>query len=130
VNEAQSRALRQQANATLAGTEDERLTVTLQVQNSYANYDGSRMVIEATKEQLKESRKSVDYTAKTYNGTTMAATTFIQNIQSYLNASQAYNASVRKYNVAVAAPYRYSSQWPPEADQVLEQRRKKLRVTD
>lgn len=127
INRAQSQALRQQANATLAATDDERLTVTLQVQNSYANYDGSRMVIEAAREQLKEARKSVDYAAKTYNGTTIAATTFIQNIQSYLNASQAYKSSLRKYNVAVASLYRYSAQWPSETGQDLDQRRKQLR---
>lgn len=128
INQAQSQALQQQANATLAATDDERLTITLQIQSSYANYDGSRMVIETVKEQLKATRKSVDYTAKTYNGTTIAATTFIQNIQSYLSASQAYKSAVRRYNVAVASLYRYSSQWPAEASQDFENRRQQLQA--
>jgi outer membrane protein TolC len=127
INQAQSQALRQQGSAALAATEDERLSITLQVRNSYANYDGSRMIMDAAKEQLRETRKSVDYTARTYNGTTMAATTFIQNIQSYLNASQAYKGAVRKYNVAVASLYRYSSQWPHNADQDLNERKRRLR---
>ena len=128
VNQAQSKALQEQGNATLAATNDERLAITLQVQNSYASYDGSRMVIDAAREQLRETRKSVDYAARTYNGTTIAATTFIQNIQLYLNASQAYKGSVRKYNVAIASLYRYSAQWPEESSQDLEERKKRLRT--
>jgi outer membrane protein TolC len=128
VNQAQSKALQQQGNATLAATDDEQLTITLQVQNSFANYDGSRMVMDAAREQLRETRRNVDYAAKTYNGTTIAATTFIQNIQSYLNAAQAYKGSVRKYNVAVASLYRYSSQWPEGASAALDERTERLQA--
>lgn len=122
---AEATALRQQAAASMAQAEDDRLQATLQVQNSYATYTSSSMVIDTSKEQLKEARKSIDYTIKTYNGSTVSATTFIQNLQNYLNAAQAYKASVRRYNSAVASLYRYSARWPdsslPDLNERLQQ---------
>ena len=112
VSGAQANDLGQQAAAARAQADDDRFLATLQVQNSYATYNSSSMVIDTSREQLREARKSVDYTAKTYNGSTIAATTFIQNIQNYLNASLAYKTSVRRYNTAIASLYRFSARWP------------------
>ena len=126
VTVAESQALREQANSAKAQAANDRLEVTLQVQNSYATYNSSNMVIDTSQEQLREARKSVEYTASVYNGSTIAATVFIQNIQSYLNASQAYKSSVRRFNTALAALYRYSARWPEGSTADLNQRLIKL----
>jgi outer membrane protein TolC len=126
VTVAESQALREQANSAKAQAANDRLEVTLQVQNSYATYNSSNMVIDTSQEQLREARKSVEYTARVYNGSTIAATVFIQSIQSYLNASQAYKSSVRRFNTALAALYRYSARWPEGSTADLKQRLIKL----
>jgi len=89
-----------------------RYLVTLQVENSHATYIANRMVIDTSLAQLKSARQTVDFTIRNYDGSTIDATTFIQNIQNYLNAARTYKASVKAYNIAIMSLYRYSAQWP------------------
>ena len=80
------------------------------------------MVIDMAREQLVIARATVDYTARNYNGSTIDATTFIQNIQNYLNAARSYKASVKDFNIAVAGLYRYSARWPANTQVELQDR--------
>jgi outer membrane protein TolC len=100
------------AESNLAQADVWRYTITLQVQNSHATYVASRMVIDTSLEQLRSARQTVDFTSRNYNGTNIDATTYIQNIQNYLNAARNYKSSVRDYNDAISSLYRYSAQWP------------------
>jgi len=101
--------------------------VTLQVQNSHAAYIANRMVIDTSLEQLRSARQTADYTSRNYNGTTIDATTYIQNIQNYLSAARSYKASVKGYNIAVSSLYRYSARWPMSSLANLNQRLPVLR---
>ena len=112
---ANATALSQEAQASRYQADISRLLVTLQVQNSYATFTSNQMVTDTAKEQLVTARATVDFTTRNYNGSTIAATTFIQNIQNYLSAARSYKASVRNYNIAVASLYRYSARWPSNA---------------
>jgi outer membrane protein TolC len=99
------------------------------VENSYATYRASSMVVDTARLQVKQARKTVDFAIKAYNGTSTDATTFIQNIQNYLNAENSYSQSVRRYNTAVAALYRYSALWPQSAVNPLSARLSELKTT-
>ena len=85
-------------------------------------FRSSLRTVDTAKEQLKESRRSVDYTSQHYNGSTIAATTYIQNISNYLDAATSYSGAVRKYNTAIAGLYRYSARWPQQTQPELKTR--------
>jgi outer membrane protein TolC len=119
---ADASVLNQQALASRSQADVTRLLVTLQVQNSYATFSSNEMVIDMSREQLVIARATVEYTARYYNGSTIDATTFIQNIQNYLNAARSYKASVKDYNIAVAGLYRYSARWPANTQAELQDR--------
>ena len=92
------------------------------MENSYATYRASSMVMDTARLQVKQARKTVDFAIKAYKGTSADATTFIQNIQNYLNAVNSYSQSVSRYNIAVASLYRYSALWPQPAVNPLSDR--------
>jgi outer membrane protein TolC len=119
---ADASVLNQQALASRSQADVTRLLVTLQVQNSYATFSSNEMVIDMARVQLVIARATVDYTARNYNGSTIDATTFIQNIQNYLNAARNYKASVKDFNIAVASLYRYSARWPANTQVELQDR--------
>jgi outer membrane protein TolC len=129
IDVARARSLQQQSLASQADADQERFRVALQVENSYATYRASSMVVDTARLQVKQSRKTVDFAIKAYNGSTTDATTFIQNIQNYLNAENSYSQSVRRYNTAIAALYRYSALWPQSAVNPLSARLSVLKTT-
>ena len=129
IDVAKARSLQQQKLASQADADLERYRVALQVENSYATYRASSMVVDTARLQVKQARKTVDFAIKAYNGTSADATTFIQNIQNYLNAESSYSLSVRRYNTAVAALYRYSALWPQSAVNPLSSRVSELKTT-
>jgi len=129
IDVARARSLQQQSLASQADAEQERFRVALQVENSYATYRASSMVVDTARLQVKQARKTVDFAIKAYNGSSTDATTFIQNIQNYLNAENSYSQSVRRYNTAVAALYRYSALWPQSAVNPLSVRLSELKTT-
>ena len=123
---AQAKALREQASASQADADLQKYLVTLQIQTSYVAFTSSMMTVDTAQEQLKESRRSVDYTSRHYNGSTIDATTFIQNISNYLDAANSYSSAVRKHNIAIAGLYRYSARWPQLTQAEVQQRSGKL----
>lgn len=127
ISAADSSSLTAQSVASLASAQDEGFMVTLQVQNSYAVFDTSQIVISTAFEQLRAARATVDYTSASYNGSSIDATTFIQNIQNYLKAAKSYKAAVNRYNVSVASLYRYSALWPGLSYSGIERRIPRLK---
>jgi len=123
-NSADASVLHQQYLAYRSQADMTRLLVTLQVQNSFATFSSNEMVIDMAREQLVVSRATVEYTARIYDGSTIDATTFIQNIQNYINAAKSYKASVKQYNIAIASLYRHTARWPENALSDLQQRLK------
>ena len=123
---AQAKALREQASASQADADLQKYLVTLQIQTSYVAFTSSMMTVDTALEQLKESRRSVDYTSQHYNGTTIDATTYIQNISNYLDAATSYSGAVRKYNIAIAGLYRYSARWPQLTQAEVQNRSNRL----
>jgi len=115
----QASALRQRAQAADYQASEMRYQVTQQVQDSYANYITTRIVINTALEQLHTAKEAVFFTSRNYNGTTVNATTFDQTIRNFLAAAKSYKASVRDFNSAVASLYRYSSSLPPSIQNSL-----------
>lgn len=128
IDVARARSLQEQSLASQSDADQERYRVALQVENSYATYRASSMVVDTARLQVKQARKTVDFAIKAYNGTSTDATTFIQNIQNYLNAETSYSLSVRRYNTAVASLYRYSALWPEFAVNPLSNRLSALKA--
>jgi hypothetical protein len=93
----------------------------------YAVFDTSQIVISTAFEQLRAARATVDYTSANYNGSSIDATTFIQNIQNYWKAAKSYKAAVNRYNVSVASLYRYSALWPGLSYSGIERRIPRLK---
>ena len=118
---ADAASLRQQAVASQAAAATSRLSVTLQVQDNYASFVTNQIIIDTARGQVYAARDALANATRTYNGTTMNATTFIQIMQNYVNAVKSYKASVKNFNIAVDSLYRNSSQLPPNAVRALAQ---------
>jgi outer membrane protein TolC len=125
---ADAASLRQQAVASQAAAATSRLSVTLQVQDNYASFVTNQIIIDTARGQVYAARDALANATRTYNGTTMNATTFIQIMQNYVNAVKSYKASVKNFNIAVDSLYRNSSQLPPNAVRALAQAKVSLQA--
>jgi outer membrane protein TolC len=125
---ADAAALRQQAAASQAAAATSRLSVSLQVQDNYASFLTNQIIIDTARDQVYAARDALTSATRTYNGTTMNATTFIQIMQNYVNAVKSYKASVKNFNIAVDSLYRNSSQLPPNAVRALAQAKVSLQA--
>jgi outer membrane protein TolC len=121
INAVDAAAQGQQASASQSAAATTRLDVTLQVQDNFASFLTNRIIIDTARDQVYAARDAVTESARSYNGTTMNATTFTQNMQNYVNAVKSYKASVKNFNIAVDSLYRHSSLLPPMAQQALMQ---------
>ncbi|MCP9775904.1 TolC family protein [Cyanobium sp. WAJ14-Wanaka] len=122
----QATSLSQRAQAADYQAADTRYLVTQQVQDSYANYITTRMVIDTALQQLRTAKQAVLLTSRNYNGTSVNATTFNQTIRNFLSAAKSFKASVRGFNIAVASLFRYSSSLPPSVQDSLDKAKMNL----
>ena len=123
VHSAKALSLRQQADASRASASSTRLLVALQVQDNYASFLTNQIIIQTARDQVYAARDAVERAARSYNGTTINATIFIQSIQNYVEAVRSYKSAVKNYNIAVDSLYRYSSRLPSSVLQALEEAR-------
>ena len=127
ISAAQAEANKAAARQAKAQAAIDRLTVTREVESTYANYLTSLLAVETTKAQVQAARMAVtSVQARFAVGVTDMATVVLTLNQSLLAASD-YATALRTHNTAIAGLYRSSARWPAGTQSLLEQRVQQLR---
>lgn len=105
----------------------DRLSVTRQVESSYANYLTSLLALETTKAQVQSARLAVTSVQERFAVGVTDMATVVQTLNQSLFAANAYATALRTYNSSVAGLYRYSARWPVSTQPLLQQRVQQLR---
>ena len=116
----------QQQQQALQQAALQRLSVTAQVETSYAAYINSQIVTDSAIAQLTSARQSITAASDSYAAGRADATTLLQVLGSYRSAVESYSRSLQKHNKAVAELQRYSSQWPESALPLVQRRLQEL----
>jgi outer membrane protein TolC len=90
----------------------ERLSVTQQVQKSYAAYRTSLLEQRTTQQAVQEAFSVFKANNESFSCKPGETTTLVQNIQSLLSSILSNYQSTKKHNVAISSLYRYTATWP------------------
>ena len=97
----------------------ERLSVTQQVQKSYATYRTSLLEQLTTEQAVQEATAVLQTNARSYRCKPGETTTLVQNIQSLLGSILSNYQSIKKHNIAISSLYRYTSTWPTGTESLI-----------
>lgn len=123
---AQATSQRQQQEQALQQAALDRLSVTAEVETSYAAYINSEIVVDTAIAQMESARASVAAATKSFQAGTTDATTLVQVLASSRGAVEAYCSALSKHNKSVVALERNSARWPAAAPALLRQRLARL----
>ncbi|MEB3234477.1 MAG: TolC family protein, partial [Cyanobacteriota bacterium] len=124
---AQAESRKAAARAAKDQAATERLSVTREVESSYANYITSLLGLESTKAQAASAQTAAMAVRKRFDAGVTDMATVVQTLNQAINAANAYSSAIRTYNSAVAGLYRSSARWPMTTQPLLKQRVQQLR---
>jgi outer membrane protein TolC len=122
INAAQAELSKAQARQLLDQAAVQKLQVTREVEQAYANYQASQLALESSREQAAAALRAATAIRERFNIGFADMTSVVQTLNQAISAANAYARSQREYNSAVANLYRSSSQWPEGALPQLNQR--------
>jgi outer membrane protein TolC len=119
---AKATSQRRQQDQALQQAVLDRLTVTEEVETSFAAYINSQIVVDTAIAQMESARASFQSATKSFQAGSSDATTLLQVLGNTRGAVEAYSHALRKHNRSVAELERYSARWPVAAGALLPQR--------
>lgn len=125
---AKATSQRNQQEQALQQAALDRLTVTAEVETTYAAYLNSQIVVDASMTQVETAKLSVAAATRGFAAGTSNATTLLQVLGNLRGAIEANSRAVQKHNKSVAALYRNSARWPEAAPPLLQERQSNLRT--
>jgi outer membrane protein TolC len=126
---AKATAQRRQQEQALQQADLDRLSVTEEVETSYAAYVNSQIVVDTAIAQMESARASFLAATKSFQAGSSDATTLLQVLANTRGAVEAYSRAVRKHNRSVAELERFSARWPAAAQPLLRQRVASLQIS-
>ncbi|MEB3318721.1 MAG: TolC family protein [Cyanobacteriota bacterium] len=126
---AKATSQRKQQEQALQQAALDRLTVTTEVETSYAAFINSQIVVDSAIAQMESARASFLSATKSFQAGSSDATTLLQVLANTRGAVEAYCRALRKHNRSVAELERYSARWPAAAQSLLRQRVARLQVS-
>jgi outer membrane protein TolC len=105
----------------------QRLQISLEVENSYATYQTSRLALLSSQAQAESARIAAISVRERFNVGYADTTSVVQTLSQAIAAANAFARSQREYNSAVARLYRASAQWPDGTLTVRDQRVNQLK---
>jgi len=105
-----------------------RLSVSREVEQSYADYLTSSLALQSTQAQAASARAAAQAVQERFAVGVTGMVDVVQTLNQAINAANAYANAVRTYNSAVAALYRSSARWPEGTKPLLLQRVNGLRA--
>jgi outer membrane protein TolC len=98
-----------------------RLSITQQIEDAYASFIASRILVDAARSDVSASRKSLEAALDEYNiGHGDAGTTVVQALSKLQAALESYRTLVTEQNLSVYQLNRYSSTWPAQTQTLVD----------
>lgn len=124
---AQAETQRAGARSATDQAAERRLSVTREVEESYATYLTSRMSLQSTRLQAESARAAAVAIQERFSVGVTDMATVVQSLNQAITAASNYAAAIRAYNASVASLFRTSARWPESTWPLLKQRVDRLR---
>lgn len=121
IRSAESNAIQAKAEQSMEQGQLSRLTITRQVEDAYASFVASKILVDAARSDVSASRKSLQAALDEYNiGHGDAGTTVVQALSKLQSALESYRTLVTEQNLAIYQLNRYSATWPAQTQTLVD----------
>jgi len=121
IRSAESNAIQFKAEVSKEQGQLSRLSITRQIEDSYASFVASKILVDAASTDVNASRKSLQAALDEYNnGHGDAGTTVVQALSKLQSALESYRTLVTEQNLSIYQLNRYSSTWPAQTKTLVE----------
>jgi len=121
IRSAESNAIQSKAEVSKEQGQLSRLSITRQIEDSYASFVASKILVDAASTDVNASRKSLQAALDEYNnGHGDAGTTVVQALSKLQSALESYRTLVTEQNLSIYQLNRYSSTWPAQTKTLVE----------
>ena len=121
IRSAESSAIQAKAEQSIEQGQLSRLTITRQVEDAYASFVASKILVDAPRSDVSASRKSLQAALDEYNiGHGDAGTTVVQALSKLQSALESYRTLVTEQNLAIYQLNRYSATWPAQTQTLVD----------
>ncbi len=121
IRSAESNAIKAKAEQSMEQGQLSRLTITRQVEDAYATFVASKILIDAARGDVDASRKSLQAALNEYDiGRGDAGTTVVQALSKLQSALDSYRTLVTEQNLAIYQLNRYSATWPGKTQTLVD----------
>ena len=121
IRDAEANAKDARARQSMANGVQTRLQIGQQVEDAYATYVASRILVDAARADVSASRLSLDSALKDYASgrNDDAGTTVVQALSKLQSALSNYRDLVNDQNLSIHQLYRYTASWPERTEQLV-----------
>jgi outer membrane protein TolC len=121
IRSAESNAIQAKAEQSMEQGKLSRLTITKQIEDAYASFVASKILVDAARSDVSASRKSLQAALDEYNiGRGDAGTTVVQALSKLQSALESYRTLVTEQNLAIYQLSRYSATWPAQTQTLVD----------
>jgi outer membrane protein TolC len=121
IRSAESNAIQAKAEQSMEQGQLSRLTITRQVEDAYASFVASKILVDAARSDVSASRKSLQAALDEYkSGHGDAGTTVVQALSKLQSALESYRTLVTEQNLAIYQLNRYSATWPAQTQSLVD----------
>jgi len=121
IRSAESSAIQAKAEQSIEQGQLSRLTITRQVEDAYASFVASKILVDAARSDVSASRKSLQAALFEYNaGRGNNGTTVVQALSKLQSALDTYRTAVTQQNLSIYQLNRYSATWPAQTKTLVD----------
>lgn len=121
IREAEANATNALAEQSIAQGQQTRLNISTEVEDAYATFVASKILVDAARADVNASRRSLksaleDYAAGRHDD---AGTTVVQALSKLQSALDNYRKLVADQNSSIHQLYRYTASWPTQTEDLV-----------
>lgn len=121
IRRAESKAIQFKAEQSKEQGQLSRLAITRQIEDAYASFVASKILVDAAQSDVSASRKSLQSALDEYNaGHGDAGTTVVQALTKLQAALESYRTLVTEQNLSIYQLNRYSATWPAQTQTLVD----------
>ena len=121
IRSAESKAIQAKAEQSMEQGQLSRLSITRQIEDAYASFVASRILVDAARSDVSASRKSLQAALDEYSiGHGDAGTTVVQALSKLQAALESYRTLVTEQNLSIYQLNRYSATWPAQTQSLVD----------
>ena len=121
IRSAESKAIQFKAEQSMEQGQLSRLSITRQIEDAYASFVASKILVDAARSDVSASRKSLQSALDEYNiGHADSGTTVVQALSKLQSALESYRTLVTEQNLSIYQLNRYSATWPAQTQTLVD----------